>query len=268
MTPNLIPSPVTGPGSGQTRAARPRSLRLVRGAVIAIAAGVVLALTGAFGSGSAPFLLRLSFWVPVMLAGGLWGHLCSQAIERWIDMDERPWLAVTVLTVMITGPVALLVWGVTGLIFDGRVYPLQVLPLMLVPVAVITATVSAINVFLGRAQPIQTHAAPVGQAAARFPDRLPLKLRGAAIRAVQAEDHYLRIHTDRGSDLILMRLSDALDELQGLEGAQTHRSWWVAREAVRDVARGDGRATLTLEGGVSAPVSRKYAKALRDAGWY
>jgi DNA-binding LytR/AlgR family response regulator len=95
-----------------------------------------------------------------------------------------------------------------------------------------------------------------------------MKLRGASIRAVQAEDHYLRIHTDRGSDLILMRLSDALDELEGLEGSQTHRSWWVARDAVREVARGDGRATLTLDGGLTAPVSRRYARALREAGWY
>ena len=88
------------------------------------------------------------------------------------------------------------------------------------------------------------------------------------MRSVEAEDHYLRVHTDRGSDLILMRLSDALAELEGLEGAQTHRSWWVARDAVRGVTRGDGRATLTLEGGLSAPVSRRYARALREAGWY
>lgn len=65
-----------------------------------------------------------------------------------------------------------------------------------------------------------------------------------------------------------MRFSDALDELEGLEGAQTHRSWWVARDAVQAVSRGDGRATLTLEGGLNAPVSRRYAKALRDTGWY
>ena len=65
-----------------------------------------------------------------------------------------------------------------------------------------------------------------------------------------------------------MRLSDAVAELQGLEGAQTHRSWWVARDAVRDVRRGDGRATLTLEGGISVPVSRRHARALRAAGWY
>ncbi len=252
-----------------SRSRRPASrVRLARGMAVAAAAGVVLALTSAFGMSNVPLWMRLVYWVPVMLAGAAWGEVCSRLIDRWIDMDERPWLAVAALTSAITGPVALLVWFVTGLVFEGRVYPLSTLPLMVGPVLIVTASVSAINVFLGKAQPIQTHAAPVGSPAARFPDRLPPRLRGAVIRAVQAEDHYLRIHTDRGSDLILMRLSDALDELEGLEGAQTHRSWWVARDAVRDVARGDGRATLTLEGGITAPVSRRYARALRDAGWY
>lgn len=235
---------------------------------VAVAAGVVLALTGAFGMSDIPLWMRLVYWVPVMLAGATWGEACSRLVGRWIDMDERPWLAVAALTASVTGPVAVLVWFVTGVMFEGGVYPLATLPLMLGPVFIVTASVSAINVFLGKAQPVQTHAAVEGAAPARFLERLPHRLRGAAIRAVQAEDHYLRVHTDRGSDLILMRLSDALDELEGLEGAQTHRSWWVARDSVRDVARGDGRARLTLEGGLIAPVSRRYAKALRDAGWY
>lgn len=247
---------------------RSATLGLLRGLIVAGAAGGVLAVSGAFGSINAPLWLRLVYWIPVMLAGGVWGHVCSRLIERWIDVDERPWAATALLTATITGPVTLFVWAVTGLVFEREVYPVEVLPLMLGPVLTITAVMSAINVFLSRAQPVQTHAAPAGSAPARFPDRLPMKLRGAAIRAVQAEDHYLRIHTDRGSDLILMRLSDALDELEGLEGSQTHRSWWVAKDAVRHVARGDGRATLTLEGGIEAPVSRRYARALREAGWY
>ena len=129
---------------------------------------------------------------------------------------------------------------------------------------------TTVNVFLGRAQPVQTHAAPPSQPnrPARFLDRLPPRLKGATLYAVQAEDHYLRLHTDRGSDLILMRLSDAVEELEGLEGARTHRSWWVARSAVRAVDRGDGRATLTLEGGLNVPVSRRYARTLREADWW
>jgi hypothetical protein len=236
--------------------------------VIAAVAGVVLALMGAFGTVDAPLWLRLIYWMPVMLAGSGWGHLCSRLIEPRIDMDARPWLAVLALTAAITGPVSLLVWFFTGLVFEQVPYPLRTLPLMVGPVLIVTAVMSALNVFLGRAEPVQTHAMVAGAAPARFPERLPMKLRGATIRAVQSEDHYLRLHTDRGSDLILMRLSDALEELEGLEGSQTHRSWWVARDAVRHVARRDGRATLTLEGGLTVPVSRRYARALREAGWY
>src|SRR5439155_6984812 len=88
---------------------------------------------------------------------------------------------------------------------------------------------------------------------AKFLERLPLKLRGAEVWAVEAEDHYLRLHTSKGQDLILMRLSDAIAELEGIEGAQVHRSWWVARDAIAEARRGDGRATLTLKDGAEAP---------------
>jgi DNA-binding LytR/AlgR family response regulator len=64
-----------------------------------------------------------------------------------------------------------------------------------------------------------------------------------------------------------MRLSDAADELEGLEGAQVHRSWWVARDAIVEARRGDGRATLTLKDGSEVPVSRTYARQLRARGW-
>lgn len=257
------------PGREPHRPTSGRSFpRLSRGIVIAILAGVVLALTGAFGTGGAPLWLRLAYWTPMMLAGGFWAHMSGLALDRVIALDERPWLTVALLSLTATGPIVLMVWGLTGWILAGRPYPLAALPLFIGPVLIITATLSAINVFIARTHPVQTHAAAVDAPPSRFPDRLPMKLKGAAIRAVQAEDHYLRVHTDRGSDLILMRMSDALDELEGLEGAQTHRSWWVARSAVTDVARGDGRATLALEGGLRVPVSRRYARALREAGWY
>ena len=98
-------------------------------------------------------------------------------------------------------------------------------------------------------------------------DRLPPKLMGGAIHAVEAEDHYLRVHTSKGADLILCRLADAIAELEGIEGAQVHRSWWVARAAVSDVKRDGARVTLALPGGVEAPVSRPNVKALKEAGW-
>ena len=85
---------------------------------------------------------------------------------------------------------------------------------------------------------------------------------------MSAEDHYLRVRTDRGEALILMRLSDAVAACDGLDGARTHRSWWVARDAVEDIRKSDGRGVLVLKDGVEAPVSRTYYPALRDAGWF
>ncbi len=240
----------------------------VRGVLVALAAGLVLAFTGAFGMDDTPFWFRVVYWEPVMLMGALWGHLCAQQVGRFIDADRRPWLGSFVMTAVISGPLSVMVWAVTCLWFDdARALRPERLADFLLPVTVVTGVLSVLNVFLDRTPP-QTHAAAAGAAPPRFLDRLPPRLRGAALRAVEAEDHYLRLHTDRGSDLILMRLSDAVAELEGMEGAQTHRSWWVARDAVRDVRRGDGRATLILDGGVEAPVSRRYARALRAAGWW
>ena len=241
---------------------------LWRGLGVAAIGGVILTLTGAFETGEAPLWLRAAYWTGMMMAGGLWGHVAGLMVDRLVDQYERPWLTVALLTAIISGPLVVFVWAATGPIFVGRIYPLRVLPDLVMPVVVVTAAVSAVNVFLGRGKPVQTHAHPETPAPSRFLDRLPPRLRGARLIAVQSEDHYLRLHTDRGADLILMRLADAVAELDGLEGAQTHRSWWVSRDAVRDVDRGDGRATLTLDGGLTVPVSRRHARALRAAGWW
>ncbi|MFN4104010.1 MAG: hypothetical protein ACK4GB_06940, partial [Tepidimonas sp.] len=40
--------------------------------------------------------------------------------------------------------------------------------------------------------------APTGASPPRFLERLPAKLRGAELYAVEAQDHYLRLHTSRG----------------------------------------------------------------------
>ena len=122
--------------------------------------------------------------------------------------------------------------------------------------------------FLVRRPVTQTHAAQPDAPPPKFLDRLPARLRGAELYAVEAEDHYLRLHTSLGRDLILMRLADALVELEGVEGAQTHRSWWVARAAVTSAERLDGRAVLTLKDGAEVPVSRGFARVLRTAGWF
>lgn len=240
----------------------------IRSVAVAGAAALLLATSGAFDTGTRPFHERLIYWLIVMGTGSAWGQFCQGLLPRWLDLHGRPWRHIVALTVIVAGPMCLLVWAATGLFFARGLFPLSLLPRLVVPVLTITAAVSALIVLLGRAVPIRTTASEDAAKPVRFVERLPVQLRAARIIAVQAEDHYLRVHTDLGSDLILMRLSDAVAELDGLEGAQTHRSWWVAKDSVRDASRRDGRATLVLEGGLTAPVSRSYAATLREEGWY
>jgi hypothetical protein len=103
-------------------------------------------------------------------------------------------------------------------------------------------------------------------AARAFLSRLPLKFRQAELHAVSSEDHYLRVHTSLGEELILMRLADAVRELDGSGGLQVHRSWWVAKAAVRDVKRQGGRVSLVLPSGTEAPVSRTFTAEVKAAG--
>lgn len=238
----------------------------LRGFAASAAAGAFLAISGAFGMGVEPLSLRLIYWIGLCLAGAVVGTGVSQLIGRDGRAEARPWLYGALLSIGVTLPFTLVVWLVSELLFTGAPRP-AALPHYLPPVFIVSVAMTALN-FLVQRQPTETHAAPAGAPAPRFLDRLPPRLRGATLHAVEAEDHYLRLHTSKGQDLILMRLSDAVAELEGIEGAQTHRSWWVAKTAVQDARRSDGRAILSLPGGVEAPVSRAYAKALRDSGWF
>jgi hypothetical protein len=96
-----------------------------------------------------------------------------------------------------------------------------------------------------------------------FMDRVRPERRGSLL-ALEADGHYLRVHTDAGSDLVLYRLSDAMRELGPQAGAQVHRSWWVAADALSGERRRD---SLKLVNGLEVPVSRSYRLAVRERGW-
>jgi hypothetical protein len=94
----------------------------------------------------------------------------------------------------------------------------------------------------------------------------------AGVLMVAAEDHYLRLVLADGAGgyrrpLVLFRLSDALPELAGQDGAQVHRSAWVARRHVIGARRDGRRWRLLLADGSEQPVSESHLPALRAAGW-
>jgi DNA-binding LytR/AlgR family response regulator len=170
---------------------------------------------------------------------------------------------------LVAVPLTLIVAAARTLVFGLGAPGPRAWAIMFGLVFMISAVLTAIAYAMDHAAKPAPAAAPAEpDPAALFAERLPLPLRGLGIVALEAEDHYLRVHLEGGqSALILMRLTDAVAELAAMPGARTHRSWWVAKAAVRRIAKSDGRAMLTLADGIEAPVSRSYYKTLSDDGW-
>jgi LytTr DNA-binding domain len=244
------------------------------GFVVATIAAVFMTISEAMGTGVVPFWTRLLYWVVVMETGAVIGVGVTTGIQGWGRLQRQPILEVLVISVLIAFPLTLGVIG-AGMVLLGMDRPdigdvVRNFLLVAFVSAIITGITYAVGsrrkalVALAAADP---EAAPKTAADSRFRARLPLPMQSARLLALVSEDHYLRVHTDLGSTMILMRLSDAIAELDGDGGAQTHRSWWVARGAVAKAARSDGKAVLTLVDGTEAPVSRTYYRSLSAQGW-
>ena len=254
---------VTAAGASPT--ASRTTVAILRVLVVATVVGAFLAFVGAFGLQNEPPVQRLADVLPFSWIGGLLGFLCYRLVARAAWTASHPWLATVAAALVMTLPMTLIVW-LTYRLFSPPGIPWGQSPRVLMITLVMCLVFMSMATFVRRRERV-IEVTAAQQASPKFLERLPLKLRGAEVWAVEAEDHYLRLHTSKGQDLILMRLSDAIDELDGIEGAQVHRSWWVSRGAITDARRGDGRATLTLQDGAEVPVSRTYARLLRERGW-
>lgn len=94
--------------------------------------------------------------------------------------------------------------------------------------------------------------------------RLGASFEGPII-ALQSEDHYVRIHGPKGNELLLMRLRDAIAEMEGVAGIQVHRSWWVALDGIAAIDQAGRNCSVRLRNGVTLPVARDSMQRLRDA---
>ena len=88
---------------------------------------------------------------------------------------------------------------------------------------------------------------------------------GPIIR-IEAMDHFVTVVTPRARYQLRLRFADAVDQMDGVAGMVTHRSHWVARDAVAEVERENGRVFLRVSCGTRVPVSRKQIAVLEETG--
>ena len=229
-------------------------------AVLAIAA--VLGVAGPFGTDDRLALLqRLVYWLAIVaLTYGI-GSICD-ALVTWRMARLRFWLNVTI-TALVTGICANLVVIGVNLITFGWLPGTAELPTFLATTFGIAAIVTTALALVKQQAPEATASPP--PAPPRILQRMPVDKRGALV-ALCVEDHYVRIQTVKGEALVLLRLSDAMNEVGDTPGARVHRSHWAAFDQVRSARRAGDRAILTMSNGAEIPVSRANIAAIREAG--
>jgi hypothetical protein len=241
--------------------------------VMVIAAiGMALAVLGPFGSYAVPFGARAVHWIGFILAGYVIFRPMLM-VAQWLSQASGigPFAAQIVALTLGSVPLSILIGS-----FLNRLMP----PVADAPVErylQVWGIGFAVTLFMNRflhssgtsappAGPELETPAPSKPPRSRFLDRLPASV-GPQLLCLSMEDHYVRAHGTMGSALLLMRMSDAVLELEGVPGLQVHRSWWVARDAVELVERDGDRMRLRLVNGLVVPVARSQTGAVRAQGW-
>lgn len=218
-------------------------------------------LAGPFGTFRFAFGLRLVFWAALVVGAALIGRLCLWCVARLFrGRDLRPWsdLLMVGLMTLIYAP---LVWALTeGLLLRGSPERAQFWA-----IAAYVLALSAGGLAILRLAAVLRPAEPQPPRPPRLQRRLPEGFRGPILR-LTVRDHFVDVVSAEDSHRIRLRFGDAIAEMDTVEGFCTHRSHWVARQAVSGVRREGGRTFLQLSNGDEVPVSRKYRPQLEAAG--
>jgi hypothetical protein len=269
--------------------------RLAIETFLMVVTGLIFGIIGPFGTFEIPLVPRVLLWILMILAGYPIFRALGTVASWLAETTSVPYalalpLALTIAAMPMSFIVAglfmrvdpltavkdpaflafyLQVW-VVGLIVHGAMTLVMRQPVI---EAVAPSTLPS-DIRTTEPAPMAMPATPPADApngassgASAGASSLPLPPGFGPLLALKAEDHYLRAYAPDREEMFLMRLRDAVAILPADAGVQVHRSWWVAHDAVRSVAR-DGRASvLTLRNGVEVPVARDRMAAAKAAGW-
>lgn len=246
-----------------------RELRadLTRRPVVAgtLALGLILGISGPFDTFDLiPALPRVAYWIAVVAMTFVGGSLVHAVVHTLLR--ARPvWIRCAVGTCAIGLAVTALLLLFNRLALGFVPAGWREILTFLATVTLISAVVEVGSMVLFPDEQPAPAPVPRGSGPPPILARLPVDKRGALV-ALSAEDHYVRVTTTKGTDLVLMRLTDAIRETGDVPGLRIHRSHWVATDRIARVTRSGDRGEVTLSDGTTRAISRGYMPAVRDAG--
>lgn len=214
---------------------------------------------------------RLVFWGATTLSSSVLMTFLSILVYRWTYVRNWHWslgslLAAALGVVPVVCSIFLAEGLATGFAPGWQTFgtfgslTLYVAPSLL-------AVTLGVNMLLEYWHPQSDPAEPPqlgGRVLTLLDGKLPRHL-GRDIISVQAHDHYVEVATPKGRAMVLMRLSDAVQALEPLDGLRVHRSWWINLSHVVRTEKGANGPELVLTSDQRIPVGRSFRAAYREA---
>lgn len=237
----------------------------------------ILTLLTPFGMDQVSLIKGWFFWLticfvgyfiyaPMIFLGNRW------LLDKFSMLASKHWLRILLLSTVASGVMSFVVPFIILTFFDiANSYfnlALQVMPNTLLLGVLISFIHTLKNYFQLQKQQLVSQQEEIikqqqqndeGKHAKyhQFMAKLPIEKRGKLL-CLEMDDHYLKVHTDKGHHMILMRFKDALVFLEDYPGVQTHRSWWVAIDAVLKQEKTGRKLSLQLTNQQQVPVSRSF----------
>lgn len=254
--------------------------------LVAASVGFLLGLLGPFGSYAMPMAYRMAYWVLFAIIGYMLFRPITLVASWLAEASVVPlWLCRIVAVAIAALPMSWIVaYAMNGMSLPNEMAGRWFVWLYL-QVAGIGAAIYALTVFLfprdqdeganavtltEDSRQIAINPQIIAASQEQEPPALAKRLSpgfALPVLALTVEDHYVRAHNATSSEMLLMRLSDAMTEMESVPGLQVHRSWWVADGAVTGARSVSRNIRLQLSNGLEVPVSRANISSVRARGW-
>lgn len=208
-------------------------------------------LSGPFGTLEAlPNGFRLIYWGVIVLT--------TSMLAMWLHTLLRLWSKTSVSIIIAVGiGFGLLVAGIVIALSLSLLQPINRYPGSIELMSY--SFPSAVMIFLLSALVMHSMSAPKFVDENIRPallDRLEKFPHAQQILSLSAQDHYVEVTTEVGTELCLMRLNDAIGEAEPIEGFQIHRSHWVSKSAVKKVESKGTTSRVFLSDGRTLNISQ------------
>ncbi|MFB8343690.1 LytTR family DNA-binding domain-containing protein [Brucella cytisi] len=224
---------------------------------------LVFTITGPFGTDlSMPVAVRFFYWLSVQFAGWATAIVFCVLADAFLEPVARHAFARMMIGAIVAAPpiglwIAFIDWG-----FSSRTPTTAAIlanAIIALPLSVLFCTLA----YMTLRRDLEAVPRNVSDTPPPLLTRLKPDNRGAILR-LSAEDHYTRVVTSRGQELILLRFSDAVKEVGETSGLQIHRSHWIADRHVAELRKMNGGLGLLTSDGSLLPISRASQKSARE----